>query len=204
MTAPFRCRSSDGDGIAADTILGHATRRRKPAGSPLGPAATDTCETQSSRFSSFSRQLPSRRAAAPAGDRGPGDDRPRPRAARRRLRLSAVGVLSGVGPRRQPAAGADTRRQLRHQLDRRAADRRWSVQPAVRQLASGRAAVGPARLHRRPHAATSKTSSSPRRSASLRRSQVGRPSACASRRGCRMRATRAGSGSTRPTSMLRC
>ena len=90
-------------------------------------------------------------AAAAIGHRGSGNDRRRQHPHRRRLRIIARRCLSGFRFDGEPAAAADARRQLRLQLDPRAADRRRVLRPSAHYEDRARAAVGQARTHRRGH-----------------------------------------------------
>ena len=107
----------------------------------------------------------------------PGDDRRRPRAGRGRLRLRArASSIPASGLEGHLLRVAARRRQRRHQLDRRDADRRRPLQPPVDHRPQPAA---PLAGHGRPPPATrrraSRTWSSAPRSASLPK-RPGRPS----------------------------
>ena len=141
------------------------------------------------------------RAVASARDRGPGNRAVRVHARRGRRRLRAGRVLSGVGPARESLAHRHVRPELRREPDRRdPARRRPSQSPRDQERGAG-AHWPPCSTRRWATArATSRISSSARRSALLSETTAVRRLPFGSRRGCRMPAMRAASASTPPTS----
>ena len=168
------------DTTAESACRSCATRRLPAALSPLGrctalasklsavPAATAAENVLMNRvvsdracvLAACAGRRPPQRAAAAARHRRSGDDRRRPRPARRRLRSAARRILSRRPGSREPAARADARRQLRHQLDRRAADRRRLYNRLVDHVARGRRRCRISSTSPATRRTTSRTSSS--------------------------------------------
>ena len=97
-------------------------------------------------------------------------------------------------------ARADHRHQRRHQLDRGVSDRRRALRsPQHHRAPSGAARIADDGRPATPRT-TSRTSSSARRFASWPKARAAPPLACASRRSCPTRRTRAVSGPTPSTS----
>ena len=138
-------------------------------------------------------------AAAAARDRRSGDDRLREHPVRRRLRSPEGDLLSGVRPRRRSAASPGPGPELRlSSIAELQIDGGLYNRLNVNDRAAG-AALRDARLHRRQH---QRLRGHRRRHEDSR--AVRNPGPSRARRpvrdDCRTRATRTGSGSTRPTS----